>query len=226
MGDFNSPPDSPGVQELVERGYHNTFAEAHPGVNACTNCADPTAPMFNPLTIAPGQFPAQDTITPSEWIDYIWARGPNVTTLASTLTFTAPLDGVWMSDHYGVTSIVSVGDGPAASPVPNPIIDRPDAGPDSQIVHVTNELMSCDTPECIHELGDMQVTAEKGMTFINDSGTSLRVECDSQGWVWPRNYAELDPGQAAAFFFTPGYDYKFVVTHSSYLRARGVAHVQ
>jgi hypothetical protein len=87
-------------------------------------------------------------------------------------------------------------------------------------------MMSCDTPHCIHELGDQQVSAERGMTFVNDSHTALRVECDSDGRVWPRNYATLDPGKSASFFYDPGHDYGFYVTHGhGYLRARGVAHV-
>ena len=108
-GDFNSDPDSPGVKNLVSLGYRDTFDEAHPGSPACTNCNDPTSPEFNPMQIAAGEFPVQDLITGNERIDYLLMHGPGMSTLASTLMFTAPRRGIWMSDHYGVLSTIAVG---------------------------------------------------------------------------------------------------------------------
>jgi hypothetical protein len=226
MGDFNSSPGSPGTSRLAAAGYHDTFGEAHPGLDLCTNCTDPNGYLFNPMTLGPGQFPAQDAAGPGTRIDYVWARGPGISTLASTLTFTAPVNGVWMSDHYGVTSWISVGDDASAPPPPNAIVDSQDPPGPTTVLNVTDELMSCDTPHCIHDLPDQQVSAARGVTVTNGSKTSLRVECDSPAHVYPRNWADLDPGQTASFFYTPGADYSIVVTKKSYLRVRTVVHAQ
>jgi hypothetical protein len=227
-GDLNSGPETRGIRELVQNGYRNTFADAHPGVDICTNCGDPSTPEFNPMTISPGEFPVQDKLTGNEWLDHILAHGPDMLTLASTLTFTQPLGGMWMSDHSGLLSTILVGGSVPSSPVPNPISDRTHAKALTQVVHVTEDLLNCRGVHC--ELAFLDpITAERGITFINESRHSFRVRArpavQGAGWVWPRQHADIGPGRATAYFFEPGFDYEYGVSDSLNRRVHGALRV-
>lgn len=220
--DLNSSPDSTGVQNLLQLGYQDTFDNAHPGSQACTSCPDPTSLEFNPMTIASGQFPAQDTPAQNERIDYLFMHGPEMQTLASTLTFTAPVNGVWMSDHFGVFSTIAVGkdSGTVPGEYPNPLRDRDNPGRLGEIIHVTDEMLYCyldsekQLPSSESGLKNCElpwlddVSAEHGITFINESSYKILIRVrpvlKGQGQVWARQRTDLDIGHVASFFFDPG----------------------
>ena len=224
-GDFNSDPTTPGVHNLLSRGYHDSFEDAHPGNTACSNCADPTMIDFNPMTIAPGLFPVQDQVTPRNRIDFVLTRGPEMQTLASTLVFTTPRRGIWMSDHSGLLSTIAVGAPSDPAPVPNPLSDRENMGVQGKVLHVTDDLLLCKDLEAGTALAaetlatetlasqskmsacDMPslglVSWEHGLTFINDSHYNvtirIRPRFGSGGRVWARSHDVLGPGPHRVF---------------------------
>ncbi len=214
-GDFNSIPSDPGPKSLINLGYHDTYADAHAGVSsqpeACTSCDDPTSVYFNPMTISPGLFPKQATLSPDHRIDYIFALGPKIKTLASTVVFNQPENHVWMSDHYGVLSTIAVGgNAPAGVKYPNPMRDVV-RGDHSLVIHLNDTNLTCDQVEkCTTQFPDAVISAAKGITFINDTGKKVKVTVNGKGHVWPRKYTTLKKTEATTFYFSPGETHRFV----------------
>lgn len=215
-GDFNAHPESSVLSSILEKGYADTFAGAHPSYSpeeACTECSDPTSPLFNPLTIGPGEFPAQNDINGNEHIDYVLVKAKNYLPLASTLIFTEPMNGVWMSDHYGVMSTFLFGlkGDDLVQAIANPERDETRPREASQIVEVTDDNLTCDEDGCWHDLPDLLASTATGVTYINHSTHKIKVVINGDADIWPRNFAKLPPGKVAAFFFGSGahhFDYE------------------
>lgn len=207
-GDFNAGPETEVISRIKAAGYSDTFAEVHPGVTedeSCTECSDPTSPYFNPVTIGPGQFPAQNDINGNEHIDYVMMRSKNYTPLASTLIFTEPYNGVWMSDHAGVMSTFLLGKNEGPLPqVPNPVRDAVRPSEASQIVEITDDTLVCDADGCQHEMPELKASTASGLTFINHSHRKVHVTVTGDARIWPRNFEALPPGKSTAFFFEEG----------------------
>ncbi len=214
-GDFNTTPTEPASTALIAHGYRDTYADAHPDLSsteeACTNCMVPTSQYYNPMTIAPGLFPAQATLGGNDRIDYIFTLGQNTHTLASTVAFTHTLNDLWMSDHYGVvSSIVVGGDAPASTIFPNPTRDSV-TDEHALVIHLTDENLTCDqVSKCTTEFPDSEISAAKGITFINDTSHKVRITINGSGQVWPRNHDVIKKNQATAFYFTPGEEHSFI----------------
>lgn len=207
-GDFNAGLKSSVLIGMRDLGYSDTFADAHPDMNAedtCTECSDPESLNFNPVTIAPGQFPTQNDINGNEHIDYVMMRSKTYTPLASTLIFTEPLNGVWMSDHYGVMSTFLLGKNEGALPqIANPLRDRTRSSEPSQVIEITDETLICDQDGCQHHLPEVKASTASGLTFINHSRRKVHVTVSGDARIWPRNFAIIPPGKANAFFFEEG----------------------
>jgi hypothetical protein len=207
-GDFNSDPVSAVMNGILGLGYRDTFEIAHPGmttVEACTLCTNPLSPNFNPMTIAPGQLPAQNTESGDDRIDYILMKSPKATVLASTLIFTETVNNIWMSDHSGVMSTVLLGDDAGTPPsVPNPVRDRKTVGEPSQIIEITDKNLNCDQDGCQHELPQINAASATGVTFVNHSSKSVRVEIDGAAQIFPRNYSLILKDKVASYFFEKG----------------------
>jgi hypothetical protein len=189
------------------------------------------------MTIAAGEFPAQDLIEGNGRIDHVLWRGPGFHTLASTIVFSQELNGVWMSDHYGVLTTLEVdpiggGNGPMPSMIPNPVYDRDDGGRASRLIRVSDQWLRCAAPASEELLGTEAnasetfthscelpamdlVSHEKGVTFLNESTSKIsirvRPKFTTLGRVWARQTVSLDPGHAAAYFFDPDAEYEFGV---------------
>jgi hypothetical protein len=218
-GDFNSDPGTETGRTLPGLGYQDTWAEAHPDhiadPIACTNCANPYSPRFDLMTIAPGQFPAQSDMGGDDRIDYIAARGPSVKTLASTIVFTHPYNGFWMSDHYGVLSTVAI-DEPNAAPVANPLTDSDGQTPaPTTVLEITDETFRpCHKRiDCEIKLPKQVVGGYKGFALVNKSSDSIsaKITRGDKRDVLPARSTSLNAGQASAFYFAKSGEYRIRV---------------
>ena len=97
-GDFDAPPDSASIRCWTERQgiadnplYVDAWEAIHP---------DEPGHTFTPLNpiVATKQWAPED----GHRIDYIFVKGLQV--LDCSLCFDRPVDGVWASDHFGVTA--------------------------------------------------------------------------------------------------------------------------
>jgi hypothetical protein len=205
-GDLNETPESRTLNLLQGLGYRDTFKEAHPQIRdisqSCTFCGNPINPLYNPMTLAPNQVPAQSAIEGDLRIDYILAKGDEIQTKASTIVFTEPLNGVWMSDHYGIESTIELGPTSEAL-LPNEITDRTHSIPQSRVVEITDHNLFCDSEGCRHQLADLDVNAASGITFLNHTHKALEITLKSDGRVWPGKFALPRSGRVTAFFFDP-----------------------
>ncbi len=211
-GDFNSIPTDFAPLTLTNLGYHDTFAESHPGLStasaSCTSCSDSTTEYFNPMTVAPGLIPKQAKLGTNDRIDYVFAKGPLVTSLASTIIFNEPIENQWMSDHFGVLSTIAFGGVPASGQdYPNPL--REEVHPDtfSLNLHLSRESFSQANPDHILQA----VSASRGVTFVNDSPWRLKINWTGSGLVWASNHVKLKKHEASAFYFDPNETYRFTI---------------
>ena len=211
-GDFNSTSLDPAILLMKKVGYEDSFDAAHPGDTSCSDCADTTYPWFNPFTIAAGLFPSQVDESTSFRNDYIFSHSPSFKALASTLVFTTPYDGVWMSDHYGLMTVF--GDESLPKP-PNPVHDTEGTVPDTRIVKVSTDQFLCSDPwnnagnpegaACANEIAPVVVNGPRGVTIENRSDFYFEIEIDGPGVILATRTAALNPGEQVAFTFnTPG----------------------
>jgi endonuclease/exonuclease/phosphatase family metal-dependent hydrolase len=103
VGDFNAAPDAASIRFLTGRQslagggvhYRDAWTAVHPDLPGHT--VDPDNPL-----VRDGEMPLE----PGRRIDYVLVRcgihGPLLTVADCRLIFTAPVGGVWASDHYGV----------------------------------------------------------------------------------------------------------------------------
>lgn len=204
-GDMNSSPTESGIRYLTEQGYEDSWVMAHPDhaldSEGVTNCGDPYSPRFNPMTLGANQFPVQSDISADARNDYIFARGPKVHVLSSTVLFTHPYGGFWMSDHYGVLTTLAIG-GDDPPPIPNPLSDdsTPSAVDRTKVLEVHEEdLDSCGVgADCVLN-GSPLLVGMRGFTLVNKSSKRIHAEIRGAGSVLPSNETDLGTGNASAF---------------------------
>jgi len=215
-GDFNDVPTDPGPMTMLAYGYTDDFNAVHPGDTSCSNCGDPSAPYFDPYTMGAGQVPSQNSVQPSQRIDFLFSKSPSLKPIASTLVFTEPHQGVWMSDHYGIFTQLSADAADAVS-VPNPIHDTEAPLPLPQILTLTTDQFLCANLEgtnhqgCETTLPQVQVTSPSGFVISNNSDFYVEVKFDGPGEVLTSNVAGLNPGDTNAFTFSLPGTYSFSV---------------
>ena len=228
-GDFNSHPDSTGIQFLRNQGFEDTWAAAHPGDESCTNCSDPTQNYFNPFTIGANQFPDQSDQDIDERIDYIFTRGPGLRAVASTLTFNQPTDGIWMSDHYGVFTTLAL-NGFAAENNPNPLRDAPDSDPAASVWNVGDAIFACDpdaaSKPCRQPLPDISVRNGRGLAVQNGSSQGIEFHIKGKGIISTSPDADLDPKTQGAFTFSADGDYQYTIENDDGIKRHGTVHVK
>jgi endonuclease/exonuclease/phosphatase family metal-dependent hydrolase len=232
-GDTNSEPTEPGPKFMVAEGYADTWAETHPGDPGLTDCSLPESDWFNPMSIGGRQFPSQNDEGIDERIDYVFAHGDAVSPRASTLEFTRPYMGVWMSDHYGL--FATLGGDPNVH-LANLARDSEETGTPTEIRTIGDELWDCDhSPEtyagvCDRELPEATVTGPRGFTFLNRSSYVAEVTFDGPGPVFTSKHATLDPKEQGTFVFVVDGDYKYrvenVVLPDYRADFHGVVHVR
>lgn len=212
-GDLNSDPTDPGPSFLRSQGYIDSFDAIHPRSTACTFCSDPAKPYFNPITIGAGLVPPQNEATPDQRIDYVWSRGPCLNPLSSTIVFSTPYNGIWMSDHFGI--FATFGEG---SPQPSPVYDHEDTLPLSQLVRVTDTLFRCAANSAGCSQLPLRINADpfRGITMINDSSADFSVEIEGPKPIFTRADVELAPSQMSSFTFMHSGDYRFWITNENY----------
>lgn len=215
-GDFNSAPGDGGPTYLMEQGYADAFAVNHPGDTSCSNCSDPTADYFNPTTVGFGLDPSQNGEDGGTRSDFIFTQGPGVTPLASTLVFTQPHGGAWMSDHYGILSVL--GTPSPRQTLPNPVHDsEKNAIPDPQILALGDEAFVCDNgSDCVNPMPDTYALGSRGIVFMNSADFPVRIEISGPASIFTGSSGELQPGQQVAFTFggTGSFSYTIRNEHS------------
>lgn len=233
-GDFNSAPQETGPAWLVQEGYVDSFNFVHPGDTSCTDCADPSYPYFNPTTVGAGLVPNQADETDSARYDYIFSHGPGLKPLSSTLIFTVPYGGIWMSDHYGVVSTFGDESDPVVGgPVHDP--DNPIAA--TQLLNLGNDPFLCSdsweqNQDCASDLGSVTVDGPRGFTVQNRSDFYVEVEITGPGHILTNPEAPLNPGEAASFSFTEEGDYRYTIRNNVqspnpyHARISGTVHVE
>jgi hypothetical protein len=193
-------------------GYEDSFGAMHPGDTSCSDCSDPTYPWFNPFTIVAGLFPSQESEDVSFRDDYIYSQSPSFKALASTLIFTTPYGGVWMSDHYGLMTVFG---GESVPKPPNPVHDTEATVPETRIVGITTDQFLCSDPwnnagnpdgaACANGVAQVVANGPRGVTIQNRSDFYFEVEINGPGAILASRTAALNPGQQTAFIFgTPG----------------------
>lgn len=211
-GDLNSRPTDPAAQAILHSEFMDTFEAAHPGDSSCSLCEIPESAWFNPFTIAPGQVPSQATDQEYSRVDYIFSHSRHFLPLASTLTFTAPYNGIWMSDHYGVTTTFA---NYRDSGFPNPTHDSPESIAPAAVQKITPEMLVCPhhyPGDCSMDLPDLTVDGPRGIAVENRSEQPIFVEIYGRGKVYANNSASLNPGEQAAFSFPNTGNFTYQIT--------------
>jgi endonuclease/exonuclease/phosphatase family metal-dependent hydrolase len=237
MGDFNDDGTAPTIQFPRSQGYVDTWDLAHPdlvdGEKAITNCGIPTSRYFLPLVLGAGQFPSQTG--PGglycNRIDWLMAHAPDFKVLASTMVFTGPYRGLWMSDHTGVFSTIAF-DGAAEppAPLPNPPRDYAQPLPYTKFLKITGSLIKCDTifPDegCTKRMPDLTAHMAPGFTLMNYTHTKLAVHVRGPGTISSYPDAGLKPGDPVAFSFSRPGEYSYVISNSEdKIYVKGALHV-
>jgi len=209
-GDFNSVPGEPSYLAMTSAGFVDTFDAVHPGDPSCSQCELPTSAWFNPFTIAPGQLPSQASDNAYARIDYVFSHGPGLNPVTSTLTFTAPYNGVWMSDHYGVSTVF--GNSSSAS-VQNPVHDSDGSIPPSAVEVITSDLLVCQADmSCEGSLPTLLAQGARGVAIENRSNGSIFVTVQGPGLVLSDNAVNLATDEQSSFTFMAAGDYTYTVT--------------
>ncbi|MBI3555895.1 MAG: endonuclease/exonuclease/phosphatase family protein [Deltaproteobacteria bacterium] len=227
-GDLNSPPGSLLDQAIRSAGYTDAWEVNHPTDPGFTDCANVTDACFNPMELGGYLFPDQAGENSSGRIDHLYALGRGISPLASTIVFNLPINGVWMSDHYGLLTTYNTG-GPA-SPVSNPARDFGGFILPTHIQDIRAQNFYCGGPSigrsCHNSLAPYYVVGPKGLTIHNVKGAGLLdVRIDGPGIVYPYNRAQLDSNQRASFVFAKDGDYTYQVKDPWGNRVTGVVHV-
>ncbi len=207
-GDFNSNPADSGPSGIVDSGFVDSFAAIHPGDTSCTDCEVPSEPWFNPFTLVAGQVPSQASFSANLRDDYIFAHG--LRPYESTIIFTAPIGGIWMSDHYGVWSKF---DNDFSLQTSMASHDAPEAAiPPTQIIAVTDEQFQCtDDSNCDVNLPGLEVSGARGITLRNLSKFYIRFKMKGPGKIFATRHVGLNPGESANFSFASIGQYGFEI---------------
>jgi exonuclease III len=226
-GDLNLNPTTAGIQSFQQQGYADTWSLAHPGDDSCTFCGTPKGPYFNPFIIGAGQVPDQraDYVF-DERVDYIFNKSPKMQTLGSTLQFTAPLNQVWMSDHYGVMSLIGV-NGLMPLNTPNSLRDYEGVLADTELLELNDAHFSCSNliRPCFLILPQRDIDGPKGFTVINESRYKASIRISGPGYVFTSSEASLKKNTAAAFTFDAIGDYDYSIKNYYGSEVRGRLHV-
>jgi endonuclease/exonuclease/phosphatase family metal-dependent hydrolase len=225
-GDLNSVPASPLDLYAQNVGYRDAWEETHPFDPGYTDCADPSDPCYNPMQLAGDLFPSQSDESHSRRIDHVYTMGDELKTLASTMVFTAPLEGVWMSDHYGLLATIGV-NGEMPSSIPNPARDHEGELLPTHMLELTPKMFQCDGPSidrrCGSRLSPFYVVGPRGLTIVNVKGVGfLKVQFRGPGDVFASSHASLDNGERASFVFSKDGNYSFVARDADGNTVEGV----
>jgi hypothetical protein len=173
--------------------------------------------------------PEQNAENGSARIDHVYSFGERLRPLATTLVFTNPFDGVWMSDHYGLLSTFAVSD-EQPTHVPNPARDHDGSILPTHVLDVTQAMFYCDGPSIGHTCGSVlkpfYVVGPKGLTLHNVPGAGLldvRMIRGS-GPAFATQHATLDSDERVSFVFSKDGDYTFRITDSFKNVVEGTVH--
>lgn len=223
-GDFNSNPDDLTSLAVKNAGFQDTFDVIHPGDSSCTDCEIPTHPWFNPFTLVANQFPSQAGFTADLRDDYLFIHSALFKPQAATLVFTSPLEGVWMSDHYGFFAGFK-GVNSTESPSLTPIHDTPENIPATQVIGFIQDLFQCpdpldlpvdpNSPTCEFQQPVAIVEGARGITVLNQSTQSFQFHIRGPGHIFASSSVKLASGQSAAFSFDTVGEYVYTAENEA-----------
>ncbi|MGZ3689351.1 MAG: endonuclease/exonuclease/phosphatase family protein, partial [Bdellovibrionota bacterium] len=229
-GDLNSDPTLPSIKAMFADGFVSTYDQVHPELSGTeavvTNCGEPTSPYYDPIVIGAGQYPPQNDANSAncEQIDFVLLRGAGKT-LASTLIFTAPVDKIWMSDHYGVFSTIAFDGVQPSPPLPNPERDSPILPP-TALLSISPRVLACEFDDgCSKLLADLNAHEPKGFTVRNDVAINLRIQVYGPGRIMSYSSVDLKPGEISGFAFTEPGDFRYRITDEQHDDIEGIVHV-
>jgi endonuclease/exonuclease/phosphatase family metal-dependent hydrolase len=220
-GDFNSIQDESAPLVMEQNGFVDSFREVNPEDTSCTICQVPTSPWFNPFSIGAGLFPSQNDEDDALRIDYIFSHGPSLVPIASTITFTAPLNGMWMSDHYGVTSVFAGRNSNALiqnnsnALVQNAAHDSEDTIPTATIQTITADMLNCShIGICFKTLKAISAQGARGVVIANRGAKKFYITVKGPGNIFSKNSVWLNPGEQAAFTFGSIGNYNYNIKYA------------
>jgi|GEM_PF-1771864 len=212
-GDFNADPTEAGPTSLIKNNYSDSFNEAHPGDPSCSFCGDPAVPYFNPTAIGAALFPSQNDESYSSRGDYLFYKSQKLKTLSSSLIFTLPWEGVWMTDHYGVYTIL--GDMNDAT-IPTPAHDHAET-PAPVVLAVTDQMMLCDSSrmKCTNSLPSQQILGARGLVIQNQASIEIGISIQGPGMIMTDPHAGIYSGESAAFSFSQKGNFTYQISISN-----------
>jgi endonuclease/exonuclease/phosphatase family metal-dependent hydrolase len=207
-GDLNAAPDSEEIQHLLNNGFQDIWTTVHPNHPGRTFVSDPFDGEYNPITHGAGLFPKQNDPDVHARIDYILAHLPKAAAIGATRALTSPVNGVWLSDHYGVLGSFDFnGTGVLSSPDSDTDMAKI---PPSTILELTNK-----NHDQLPPVRNIFAFSERGLTVLNNSCHHVDFYFNSATeMIYTESHTSLWPEQMASFaFFGPGrFPYRMVVT--------------
>lgn len=198
-GDLNSAPESPEMNILRGSKFIDLWQASHPFDPGHTIVGDPEDVEYNPIVHGSGQFPAQDEEEPTARIDYIYAHIPKPFYTTLGRVFTAPINNIWMSDHFGLRGEIDLA---GAIPDQLPSADSDfSKTPPTQFFDVT-EKNQYKLPDKI----ELTVSSERGLTVRNFTDNKVKIEFGGRrSQVYTSPYGTLSKNELTSYvFFTPG----------------------
>jgi endonuclease/exonuclease/phosphatase family metal-dependent hydrolase len=219
-GDFNSTAESPEQTFFREEGqFQDTWLLAHPNDPGHTLAGDVTDPEYNPMIHGAGLFPSQYAYQASQRIDYIYTHVPKKFGAQITRAFTAPVNNVWMSDHFGLLGTLDFTG-------PN-FMESPTA--DSDFSYKTNvfEINKGNITNLPTQM-DFTTNAEGGFTVVNNLQADTQITfLSSKKSIYTSSHAAIMENETVSFSFFEDGDYKYevVVNTLKKIKIHGTIHV-
>ncbi len=225
-GDLNADPISQEMNNLRAAGFFDLWQASHPFDPGHTLVGDETDPEYNPIVHGTGQFPDQSGLEDTARIDYIYARIPKPFFTTLGRVFTAPIDNVWMSDHFGLRAEIDLA-GEILDSLPSSDSDFSKLSP--PVVFDVTQKNEYSLPERL----DFNVSTERGLTLRNFAHAEVDFGFTAKrSMVYTASGGTLIRNHLMSYvFFGPGdYPYKLIVkTHDAAgteITTEGVVHVR
>jgi endonuclease/exonuclease/phosphatase family metal-dependent hydrolase len=230
-GDMNAESESPEMSAIRGQGFEDVWSQTHHDDLGITFTDDLMDPEYNPMVHAAGQFPAQDTFGQAARIDYIFAHVPAVHSLTSVRVFTAPIENVWMSDHFGIYAAIDWSKTPEESGPSSSSDSVPSSmGPPTQLILTEKSFGQ------MWGRRDFEVTSARGFSIQNLSHVRAKLSFTGhreQIYNSPDAFLEQNNVDSFSFFRRGDYPYRLSIVDeaahgdpSVYQEMYGIIHVK
>lgn len=199
-GDLNAEPSTPEMKMFREEAqFSDLWLKVHQDDPGHTITNDVTDPEYNPMEHAANQLPSQLVMDTPSRIDYLYAHIPADYAVGVTRVMTSPLDGMWMSDHYGVLGTFDF-DGEGVIALPSADSDMAALGQPTYI-EITDENW-----RSLPSRLKLSAPSPRGFAVVNRADLKVEVVFTSNiGNIYNAGQAMLEPDNIVSFvFFGPG----------------------